>query len=69
MPVLNVVDGLVAIVFGYYAFQEIPRHSPFFLLIEAFSFAAIATGLVVVARLETEQAEDSDTPPVQTGVP
>jgi hypothetical protein len=56
MPVLNVVDGVVAIGFGYFAFQEIPRHSPFWLMIQVLAFAAISVGLFVVARLEDEQA-------------
>jgi uncharacterized membrane protein len=58
MPVLNVVDGIVAITFGYYAYQEVPRHSPLFLAVELLSFAAIAVGLIVVARLEDEEREE-----------
>ena len=57
MPVLNVVDGVVAITFGYYAYREVPRHSPLFLAIELLAFAAIAVGLIVVARLEDEERE------------
>jgi hypothetical protein len=58
MPVLNVVDGVVAIAFGYYAYSEVPRHSPLFLVIELLSFAAIAVGLIVVARLEDEELQE-----------
>jgi hypothetical protein len=60
MPVLNVVDGVVAIAFGYFAFREVPRHSPLFLAIEVLAFGAISVGLVVVARLEDEQVEGQE---------
>lgn len=56
MPVLNVVDGVVAIAFGYFAFNEVPRHSPVYAAVEVLAFAAITLGLFVVARLEDEQA-------------
>jgi drug/metabolite transporter (DMT)-like permease len=52
MPVLNVVDGVVALVFGVVAFQEVLRHSPFFLTIQILGFAAIAVGLIIVSLLE-----------------
>lgn len=59
MPVLNVIDGVVAITFGYYAFHEVPRHTPFYLGLQVLAFAAITAGLFVVARLEDEQEEDA----------
>jgi drug/metabolite transporter (DMT)-like permease len=52
MPVLNVVDGVVALIFGFVAFHEVPRHTPFFVTIEVLAFATIAAGLFVVAGLE-----------------
>jgi hypothetical protein len=52
MPVLNVVDGVVALVFGVVAFQEVLRHSPFFLTIQIIGFAAIAAGLIIVSVLD-----------------
>ena len=59
MPVLNVIDGVVAIAIGYYAFHEVPRHTPFYLGLQVVAFAAIAAGLFVVARLEDEQEEEA----------
>ncbi len=56
MPVLNVVDGVVALLFGLVAFDEIPRHSPLQLTVEVLAFAAIAAGLWLVARLEHDEA-------------
>lgn len=44
MPVLNVVDGLVALAFGLVAFSEVPRHEPLFVVVEVLAFAAIAGG-------------------------
>ncbi len=52
MPVLNVVDCLVALLFGYVVFHEVPRHTPGVLLIEAVSLAAMLTGLWSLARDE-----------------
>jgi drug/metabolite transporter (DMT)-like permease len=55
MPVLNVVDGVVAVLFGVLAFSEVLRHSPALLSVEVLAFAAISAGLFVVARLEEQQ--------------
>ncbi len=52
MPVLNVVDCLVALLFGYVVFHEGPRHSPGVLLIEAVSLGAMLTGLWRLAQDE-----------------
>jgi hypothetical protein len=57
MPVLNIVDGLVALTFGFFVFQEVPRHSPLFILIQVAALACVAMGLWVVARLEDEPVE------------
>ncbi|HET7389111.1 MAG TPA: DMT family transporter [Nocardioidaceae bacterium] len=54
MPVLNIVDGLVALAFGYFVFHEIPRHSVLFLVIEVIAMSAVAVGLLLTARLEDE---------------
>lgn len=55
MPVLNVVDGLVAVLFGVLSYGEVLRHSPMLVSIEVLAFAAISLGLVVVARLEQRE--------------
>jgi drug/metabolite transporter (DMT)-like permease len=56
MPVLNVVDGVVALVFGFVAFHEVPRHTPFFVTMEILAFATIAAGLFVVSGLVEKPA-------------
>jgi hypothetical protein len=50
MPVLNVVDCLVALFFGYVVLDELPRHSPGALVAEALALAAMLTGLWILAR-------------------
>lgn len=54
MPVLNIVDGLVALTFGYLVFHEVPRHSAALVVIEVAALACVAAGLWGVARLEDE---------------
>jgi hypothetical protein len=61
MPVLNVVDGVVALVFGVIAFREVLRHSPILLTVELVGFAAIAVGLIIVSLLE-----EHDTSPAES---
>lgn len=55
MPALNVVNGVVALSFGLLAFDEVPRHTPFFLVVQVLAFVAIAAGLVIVAGLEDQE--------------
>lgn len=50
MPVLNVVDCLLALGFGYVVFHEVPRHTPVVALVELLALAAMLTGLWVLAR-------------------
>lgn len=57
MPVLNIVDGLVALAFGYLVFEEVPRASPVFLLIEVGALACVGAGLWLVARLGETSVE------------
>jgi len=57
MPVLNIVDGLVALGFGYLVFQEVPRHSPLFLTIEALALGCIAAGLWLLASFDDPKVE------------
>jgi len=57
MPVLNIVDGLVALAFGYLVFREVPRHSPLFLAIELLALGCIAAGLWLLAQFEAPQIE------------
>lgn len=50
MPVLNVVDCLVALGFGYVVFHEVPRHTPVALVVEVLALGAMLTGLWILAR-------------------
>ena len=52
MPVLNIVDGMLALGFGYAVFQEVPRHDLVALVVEIPALVAIATGLWVLAQYE-----------------
>jgi hypothetical protein len=45
MPMLNVVDVLVAIAFGYLVFGEVPAHGPMSLLVDGCGIALMGTGL------------------------
>jgi hypothetical protein len=54
MPVLNIVNGLTALAFGYTIFREIPRHSPLLLAVEASALACIGVGLWLLVRLEED---------------
>jgi len=62
MPVLNVVDGVIALVFGFVAFSEVPRHTPLFATIEVLAFATIAAGLFVGSGLEDKHASAAYAP-------
>ena len=55
MPVLNIVDGLVALAFGYIVFNEVPRHSPLYLAVEIGALGCVAVGLWLLARFEEEE--------------
>lgn len=60
MPVLNIVDCLLALVFGYVVFHEVPRHSPSALVLESLALAAMLTGLWILARdAAVRQASES----------
>ncbi|TWP37146.1 DMT family transporter [Leekyejoonella antrihumi] len=50
MPVLNVVDCMLALVFGYLLFHEVPRHSPGVIALEGLALVAMLTGLWILAR-------------------
>jgi hypothetical protein len=50
MPVLNVVDCLLALIFGYFVFHEVPRHSPGVIALEGLALVAMLAGLWILAR-------------------
>lgn len=63
MPVLNIVNGMVALAFGVIVFSEVPRHSPLFLLIEVGAVACMAAGLWMLVQFQ-EARQTSDARPV-----
>ena len=50
MPVLNIVDVLVALVFGIVVFGETPAHSPLAVASQILAFACVAVGLRRLSR-------------------
>lgn len=69
MPVLNIVDVLVAIGFGYVVFEEVPRHTPVAVVVEIVAMLAIGVGLWRLASFEDqhraeEQLLEADQPDV-----
>jgi hypothetical protein len=50
MPILNVVNVLIALTFGVVVFQEIPAHTPLALLVEGLALGCIAAGLAGLSR-------------------
>ncbi len=64
MPVLNVVNCLLAIGFAYVVLHEVPQHTPFTALTSAISVAAMAWGLWRLTRLEesTPAVEPAEQP-------
>ena len=51
MPLLNVLDVLVAVAFGVLVFHESPGHGPTVLVLQCVSLGCLAVGLRQVARL------------------
>ena len=56
MPVLNVLDVLVAVTFGVLVFHEAPGHGPAVLALQLIALSCLAVGLREVARLGTRAA-------------
>ena len=52
MPVLNIVDVLVALIFSVIVFGETPAHSPLALAGQLVGFACVAIGLRRLSRSE-----------------
>jgi hypothetical protein len=53
MPLLNVLDVLVAVTFGVLVFHEAPGHGPTVLVLQCLSLGCLAVGLRQVARVGT----------------
>jgi len=56
MPVLNIVDVLVAIGLGAWVFGEPPAHDPITLVVQAAALACMAVGLHQIARTHKVEA-------------
>ena len=56
MPVLNVVDVLVAVGLGAWAFDEPPAHGPVELVIQALALGCMAVGLNRIAQTHRAEA-------------
>lgn len=54
MPVLNVVNCLVGLSFGYLVFQEVPRHTPWAVAVELIGLAGLVVGLWLLANFEEQ---------------
>jgi uncharacterized membrane protein YeaQ/YmgE (transglycosylase-associated protein family) len=52
MPVLNIVNVLTALTFGYTVFHEVPRHSPLMVVLEVIAMSAVSVGLWLLVNLE-----------------
>ncbi len=69
MPVLNVVDCLVALAFGYVVFHEVPRHTPGVVVLEVLALGAMLVGLWILVRntVETPAEAEPDADPTARG--
>jgi drug/metabolite transporter (DMT)-like permease len=69
MPVLNVVDCLVALAFGYVVFHEVPRHTPGVVVLEVLALGAMLVGLWILVRntVETPSEAEPDADPTARG--
>ena len=60
LPVLNIVDVLVALVVGLIVFDEVPAHSPTAIVLVAVAVACAAVGLRGLATVEERAGLDAD---------
>jgi drug/metabolite transporter (DMT)-like permease len=56
MPLVNVLDIVVALVFGSLVFQEVPGHDPTGLALQVVALGCVALGLRGIARLDVDEA-------------
>jgi hypothetical protein len=61
MPLVNVIDVVVAVAFGALVFHEAPTHTPGLLVVQGAALVCLAAGLHLIARLGTPT---HDTEPV-----
>lgn len=58
MPVLNVVNILLGLAFGYLVFMETPRTTPVALVLMGVSLATLCVGLYLTANYEARREEE-----------
>ena len=58
MPVLNVVNILLGLSFGYLIFGEVPRHTPVAIAIELGGLAILCVGLWLLASYEEQHLDE-----------
>ena len=68
MPLVNVVDIVVALLFGSAVFGEMPGHTVGQLGLQLFALGCVSVGLVLIASLRTP-AETVEPAPVLVGEP
>ncbi|MBO0703419.1 MAG: hypothetical protein J2P38_10835, partial [Candidatus Dormibacteraeota bacterium] len=68
MPLLNIVDVLVAIVFGVLVFGEVPAHHLSALAWQAFAIFLMAMGLRRLARSDAVDPEEPRRVPSTSGI-
>ena len=59
MPILNVVNVAVAMLFGWFVFDESPVQGPVSLAVQLGAAVLVTAGLVWIARLDPADAEDA----------
>ena len=57
LPMLNLVNPLVALTFGFVAFAERPRGSPLSLALECLGLTAVLVGIFVLGRTSADQSD------------
>jgi hypothetical protein len=67
MPILNVVNVLVAMLFGWFVFDESPVQGPISLGVQVGSALLVTAGLVWIARLDPADAREEE--PARPGSP
>lgn len=69
MPILNVVNVLVAMLFGWFVFDESPVQGPASLVVQVGAALLVTGGLVWVARLDPDAGSDAADPVAQPARP
>jgi hypothetical protein len=64
MPLVNVVDIIVAVIFGAVVFGELPGHSATTLGLQLAALGCVCVGLRLISALRTNHAEPTETAPL-----